>query len=195
DGKSMRIPSPTRAVTVWVRSGHKWLAAFHGDNLLIDPKNPPPPKAEGKKAESKKDNKSAADANAAATKPAADPSTAAMMAIEKSVWEAWKAKDAKKLEELTAKDLAFQNIFGAYFGNKAETLKDWTGANCQVKRVSVTSGVGTALSPTVGILTHTGMAEGTCGGQKLTPVPIYGTSVYVKDGDSWKLAFSLNQLD
>ena len=25
--------------------------------------------------------------------------------------------------------------------------------------------------------------------------PVYGTSVYVKDGDSWKLAFSLNRLD
>jgi hypothetical protein len=27
------------------------------------------------------------------------------------------------------------------------------------------------------------------------PVPIYGTSVFVRDGDSWRLAFSLNRLD
>jgi len=32
------------------------------------------------------------------------------MAVEKNVWEAWKAKDAKKLEELTTADLSFQNI-------------------------------------------------------------------------------------
>ncbi|MEO6119108.1 MAG: nuclear transport factor 2 family protein [Terriglobales bacterium] len=200
DGKSMKMPSPIRAATVWVRSADKWLAAFHGDNLLIDPKTPPPPKAEGKKAEGnkeewKKGNKSAADANAVATKPASDASSAAMMAMEKRVWEAWKDKDAKKLEALTAKDLAFQNIFGAYFGNKADTLKDWNGTNCQVKSVSVTRGVATALSPTVGILTHTATAEGTCGGENLTAVPVFGTSVYVREGDTWKLAFTLNQLD
>jgi len=51
------------------------------------------------------------------------------------------------------------------------------------------------LSPTVGLLSRTGTAEGTCDGQKLASVPIYGTSVFVKDGDSWKLAFTLNRLD
>lgn len=196
DSKSMKIPSPIRAATVWVRSGNQWLAGFHGDNLIIDPKSPPPPeKAAGKKQERKKDNRTAADSNSAATKPAGDPGTDVLMATERSVWEAWKAKDAKRLEDLTAKDLSFQNIFGAYFSNKADTMKDWTGGNCEVKSVSLTGGAGTSLSPTVSILTHTGRAEGTCGGQKLTSVPVYGTSVYVKDGDSWKLAFTLNQLD
>jgi uncharacterized protein DUF4440 len=188
DGTSIKIPSPIRAATVWARTGDTWRAAFHGENLIFDPKNPPPAKAEGNK-EKPKDDK------AAATKPAADPSTAAMMAIEKSVWEAWKAKDAAKLEDLTTRDLSFQNIFGAYFANKADTIKDWTSTRCDIKSVSVTDGVGTLLSPTVGILSRKGTAEGTCDGQKLTSVPVYGTSVYVKDGDSWKLAFSLNRLD
>ncbi len=89
DGMSMKIPSPIRAATVWARTGDTWRAAFHGENLIFDPKNPPPAKAEGNKEKPTKDDK------AAATKPAADPSTAAMMAIEKSVWEAWKAKDDK----------------------------------------------------------------------------------------------------
>ena len=118
-----------------------------------------------------------------------------MMAIEKSVWEAWQAKDAAKLEDLTATDLSFQNIFGTYFANKADTIKDWTSAECDIKSVSVTNGVGTLLSPTVGILSRKGTAEGTCDGQKITSVPVYGTSVFVRDGDSWKLAFSLNRLD
>jgi Domain of unknown function (DUF4440) len=118
-----------------------------------------------------------------------------MMAIETSIWEAWKVKDARKLEDLTIRDLSFQNIFGTYFANKAGTIKDWTGARCDIKSVSVTDGAGTLLSATVGILTHKGTAEGTCDGRKLTSVPVYGTSVYVKDGDSWKLAFSLNRLD
>jgi ketosteroid isomerase-like protein len=185
DGKSVKIPSPTRAATIWVRSGEKWLAAYHGGNLIIDPKNPPPAKVEDKK-QPKKDDK-------AATKPAADPSTDAMMAVEKSIWEAWKAKDAKKLESLTTPDLSFQNIFGTYYANKAETIKNWTGPYCDIKSVSVTDGVGTSISPTVAILTSKGTAKGTCSGQKLTRYRVYGTSVYVKDGDSWKQAFCLNR--
>jgi hypothetical protein len=186
----LKIPSPIRAATVWIRAGGTWRAAFHGQNPLFDVNNPPPPaKAEGKK-ETKKDGKAVPIANIAA-----DPSTAAMMAVEKSIWEAWKAKDAKKLEELTTAELSFQNIFGAYFANKADTLKNWTSAYCDIKNVSVADGAGTMLAPNVGILNRTGTAGGTCNGQNLPPVPIYGTSVYVREGDSWKLAFSLNRLD
>ena len=187
DGKSMKVPSPVRAATVWARTGETWQVVFHGENLIFDPKNSPPAKAGGNKEKPTKDK--------APAQPAADPSTAAMMAIEKSVWEAWKAKDAAKLEDLTTKDLSFQNIFGTYFANKADTIKDWTSKRCDIKSVSVTDGVGTLLSPTVGILSRKGTAEGTCDGQKLTSVLVFGTSVFVKDGDSWKLAFSLNRLD
>jgi hypothetical protein len=118
-----------------------------------------------------------------------------MMAVEKSIWEAWMAKDAARLQELTTPDLSFQNIFGTYFANKADTLKNWTSTYCDIKSVSVNDGEGTLLSPAIGILNRTGTAQGSCNGQKLPLVPIYGTSVYVKDGDSWKLAFSLNRLD
>ena len=45
---------------------------------------------------------------------------------------------------------------------------------------------------TVGILTFKGILEGTCGGQEF-PL-IHGTSVYARDGDDWKLAFTLNHL-
>ena len=125
DGKSMKVPSPVRAATVWARTGDTWRAAFHGQNLIFDPKNPPPAKAGGNKEKPTKDK--------APAQPAADPSTAAMMAIEKSVWEAWKAKDAAKLEDLTANDLSFQNIFGTFFANKADTIKDWTSENVTSK--------------------------------------------------------------
>jgi hypothetical protein len=190
DGKPMKIPSPIRAATVWMRADHTWQAAFHGQDPILDPKNPPSPaKAAGKK-ESKKDHRAVATA-----KVDADPSTVAMMAVEKSVWEAWMAKDAARLQELTTPDLSFQNIFGTYFANKADTLKNWTSAYCDIRSVSVTDGEGTLLSPAIGILNRTGTAEGSCNGRKLPLVPIYGTSVYVKDGDTWKLAFSLNRLD
>ena len=184
DGKSMKIPSPTRAATVWVRSGDKWQAAFHGENLIIDPKDlAKAATAPAAKAADKKD-----EAKPAAPPP--DPSTDAMVAIERSLWEAWKAHDAKKIEDLTANGLSFIDIFGNSFANRADTLKAWTGAICEIKSVSVTDGVAVALSPTVELLMHKGAADGTCYGQKVGAV--HGTSVYVKDGDAWKLAFTMN---
>ena len=189
DGKPIRVPSHIRAATVWARNGDIWQAAFHGENLIFDPKNAPPANADVNKKKPTKQGK------AAAIGPAPDANTAAMMAVEKSVWQAWMAKDARKLEDLTTADLSFQNIFGMYFANKTDTIRDWTSARCDIKSVSVTDGTGTLLSSTVGLLSRTGTAEGTCDGQKLASVPIYGTSVFVKDGDTWKLAFTLNRLD
>ncbi len=179
DGMNLKVPSPIRAATVWIRSGDKWLAAFHGENVIVDPTNPLGAKSKAEKEEPIKN------------KTAVDPSTKAMIATEKLVWEAWKERDARKLEELTNKDLSFVDIFGKVTSTKAETIKLWTEHRCDVKSVSVTDGVGTLLSPDVGILTFKGTADGACYGQKLEG-PIYGTSLYVKNGDAWKLAFTLN---
>jgi ketosteroid isomerase-like protein len=113
-----------------------------------------------------------------------------MLAIERAVWEAWREHDAKKIADLTARDISFINIFGMYLATKADALKNWSGAGCDVKSVGVTDAVGTMLSPTVGILTFKGTADGTCYGRKVGP--IWGTSVYVKDGDQWKWNFGIN---
>ena len=91
-----------------------------------------------------------------------------------------------------AKDVSFVNIFGAYLATRADALKDWTGANCEIKSVSVTDGFASALSPTVEMLTRKGTADGTCGGQEVGGTVIWGVSIYVKDGDAWKFAFGMN---
>ncbi len=188
NGKTEKQPSPVRAATVWVRNGEKWQAAFHGENPIVDPKalSATDKKGESKERDAKKDTAAAPDP----AKPTADPGTDGMLAAEKSIWEAWKAKDAKKIQDLTVADITFVNIFGTYFANKADAIKDWTGAACDVKSFSLTNGVGTLVSPTVGILTVTGSVDGNCGGQK--PPRVYGTTVYVKDGDAWKWAFGFN---
>jgi Domain of unknown function (DUF4440) len=178
DGKPAKIPSPTRAATIWVRSGDKWLAAFHGENPIVDPKDSPKVTATPTQLARKSE-----------IKPT-DPSTDTLIAVEKSVWEAWKAHDAQKLEALTSGDLSFIDIFGNSYSNKADTIKAWAGAICDVKSVHVTDGVVTVLSPTVKLLMHTGTADGTCYGEKVPAV--HGNSVYVKDGDLWKLAFCMN---
>jgi len=175
-----KVPANSWAAGVYVRDGDKWKGAFHAEAPVVDPKVTPA-KPVDKKEAPKKDEDKPTDR---------DAGTDAMLAVEKTVWEAWKAHDAKKLEELTAGDISFINIFGTYFATKADALKNWTGAGCDVKSVSVTNAAGTMLSPTVGILTFKGTADGSCYGQKVGP--IWGTSIYVKNGNAWKWAFGIN---
>jgi ketosteroid isomerase-like protein len=174
------VPANSWAAGVYVRDGDKWKGAFHAEAPVVDPKAAHAKPVDKKEAPKERE-----------AKPAdRDAGTDAMLAVEKTVWEAWRAHDAKRLEDLTARDISFINIFGAYFATKADALKNWTGTGCDVKSVSVTDAAGTMLSPTVGILTFKGAADGTCYGQKVGP--IWGTSVYVKDGDAWKWAFGIN---
>lgn len=199
EGKTDKIPSPIRAATVWVRSGNKWQAAFHGENMIIDLKNPPPPpaktdspKEEPKKEGAKPDDKAASNSNTAAPAagPVKSPNTDALVAVEKSGWEAWMKKDAKKLEELTAKDLAIVTGDGQWL-TKTDAIKYWVEMPCEnVKAVDVKNGFGTALSANTEMLTFTGWADGTCYGQKNGDQD--GLSVYVKDGGAWKLAFAFS---
>ena len=202
DGKPMKVPSPIRSASIWVRSGDKWQAVFHGENLIVDPKNPPkaapaaPPK-KPKKVEPKKDVKTAANSNtasntAAPAKATPDANTDALVKVELALWEAWKAHDAKRLDDLMAKDVSFVNIFGTSLATRADALKDWTGAGCEIKSVSVSDGFASTLSPTVEMLTRKGTADGTCGGQNVGGTVIWGVSIYVKDGDAWKFAFGMN---
>jgi hypothetical protein len=199
DGKRAKVPSPIRSASIWFRSGDKWQAVFHGENLIVDPKNPPKaaPAAPPRKEEPKKDVKTAANSNTASNtgapaKATPDANTDALVKVELALWEGWKAHDAKKLDDQLAKDVSFVNIFGTYFATRAEALKDWTGVNCQIKSVSVSDGFATALSPTVEMLTRKGTADGTCGGQEVGGTAIWGVSIYVMDGDVWKFAFGMN---
>lgn len=202
NSKPMKVPSPVRSASIWVRSGDKWQAVFHGENLIVDPIASPPPPApaakneEPKKEEPKQDDKAAANSNTASSAAPAmatpDANTDALVKVELALWEAWKEHDAKKLDALMTKDVSFVNIFGTYLGTKADALKDWTGNGCEIKSVSVTDGFATALSPRVEMLTRKGTADGTCGGQDVGGIPIWGVSVFVKDGDAWKFAFGMN---
>jgi Domain of unknown function (DUF4440) len=173
-----KIPPNSWAAGVYVRDGNKWKATFHAEAPVVDPKAPAKP-----------DDKEAGKADMA--KPTdRDARTDAMLAVERTVWEAWKAHDAEKLADLTARNISFINIFGTYLATKADALKNWSGAGCDVKSVGVTDATGTMLSPTVGILRFKATADGTCYGQKVGP--IWGTSIYVKEGGAWKWTFGIN---
>ena len=174
-----KTPANSWAAAIYVRDGNKWKAAFHAAAPVVDP-NAAPVKPVDKEARNG-DQAKPTDRNAR---------TDTMLAVERAVWEAWKDHDAKRIGVLTGRKISFINIFGTYLATKADALKNWSGAGCDVKSVGVTDAAGTMLSPTVGILTFNATADGTCYGQKVGP--IWGTSVYVKDGDSWKWTFGIN---
>ena len=175
-----RLPANSWAAGIYVRDGDKWKGAFHAEAPIVDPKAAPAKPADKKEAPKKDDVKRAAP----------DAGTDALVTAEKAIWEAWKDHDGKRIEDLTTKEISFINIFGTYFASKADALKDWTSPGCDVKSVSVTGAAATMLSPTAAILTFNGGADGTCFGQKVGP--IWGTSVYVKEGDAWKWTFGIN---
>ncbi len=196
DGKSMKLPSPVRAASVWVRSGDKWQGAFHGENIIIDPKAPPaaPAKPDAKKddarkEEPKKDDKAPANATAAETKPTPSANTDALVKLHTAGWEAFKAKDAKKFDEMLAANFSMVDPLGGWMAGKTNAIKQWTETmKCEgVTKVSVSDGFATAISPTVELLTVKGTADGACDGQKNGA--LYQSAIYVKEGDAWKLAF------
>jgi ketosteroid isomerase-like protein len=170
-----KIPADSWTATVYERDGDKWKAIFHSQAAVVDPK-----------AATTLSTRTEGD-----SKPAArDPHTNAILAAERAVWEAWREHDAKKIADLTASDISFINIFGTHLATKADALKDWSGTGCDVKSIDLTDAAATMLSPTVGILTFKASADGTCFGQKVGPV--WGSSVYVKHGDTWKWTFGIN---
>jgi len=172
-----KLPAVSRAAGIYVRDGGRWKEAFHAEAPVVDAASGPA-KPVGKEA-----------TQADQSQPR-DPGTDAMLAVEKDLWEAWRAHDGGRIEELTTREVSFINIFGTYFATRAEALKDWTGVGCDVKSVSVTDATGTMLSSTVGILRFNGGADGTCYGQKVGP--IWGTSVYVRESNAWKWTFGIN---
>jgi hypothetical protein len=173
-------PPASWAATVYVRDGSHWKAAFHAQAAIIDPAAPPV-KPVGKNAGGEPKQSKPADGDAL---------TNALLPREKAVWEAWKDHDAKRMDALTTTNMQFINIFGIHLATKAEALKNWSGEGCNVKTISLTDAAATMISPTVGILTFHASADGTCFGQKVGPV--WGSSIYVKDGDTWKWNFGIN---
>ena len=152
-----------------------------------------PKKDDSKKEEAKKDDKMAAN-SAPAEAPKADANTDALVKIHTSGWEAFKAKDAKKFDEIISSNMAFVNPVGVWMSGKANVIKQWTETmKCEgITKVAVTDGFASAISPTVELLTVKGSSDGTCDGQKNGA--LWQTAVYVKEGDAWKLAFMAESL-
>ncbi len=195
-GQKMKLPSPVRAASVWMREGDKWKAVYHGETPIIDPNSPPAPaKTDGaKKEEPKKDapaaNTAANTASAPApAKPTPSANTEALTKLHNGGWEAWRTNDAKWFNDTMIESVSYVDPMGAFHSGKAALTKLWTdAAACEgVTKTSFTDTFASAVSPTVEILTGKGTADGKCDGQ--ANGPLHQTAIYVKEGDAWKLAF------
>ncbi len=162
-----------------------------GEDKKADAKKDVAKKDDAKKEDAKSDDKMAAskdgDKKDADAKPAADPLTEALLTIEKEGWNAWMTNDMKKMEEITTKDLTIVNGMGGTTTDQASTIKGWTEGKCEVKSFDLADAESISLTIDTALLTYKGSPVGTCGGQKLTPV--WGVTVFVKDGAAWKASF------
>ena len=191
DGITNELPSPVRMASIWARSGEEWQVVFHGEIPIFDPTAPPATGENEKLKAADRPTVSAAVATAP-VKPTSDPISDTLMATERSLWDAWMKHDADKINELMAGQVAFVNLFGTYFPDKAAALTDWTSDACKVTSFMLGNGVATSISPTVGILTLTGTVRGACGEQDISGQRIFATTVYLKDGNEWKWTYGFN---
>jgi ketosteroid isomerase-like protein len=195
EGSTMKVPSPMRAATVWMREGDKWKGAFHSETPIIDPKDSPaaaPTKPAAKKDEAKKDQP-AMDAETAKKEemntPTPSANTEALTKLHNGGWDAWRTNDAKWFNDTMIESVSYVDEMGTFHSGKAALTKLWTDATlCEgVTKTSFANTFASALTPTAEILTGKGTADGKCGGQ--ANAPAYQTALYVKEGDAWKLAF------
>jgi ketosteroid isomerase-like protein len=173
-------PSPAITASLYERSGNEWKGAYHGEVIVMDPKNMKP-------GEKKPEAPAAKTAESPAAPATADALTDSLLAIEKSGWEAWKARDAKKLSDLAGSDLAFVNETGKFTSSKEDTIKSWTEPKCEIKSVNLSDGKASMITKDAAILTFKSVTDGTCEGNPVGTV--WATSIYVKDGDTWKLVY------
>ncbi len=109
------------------------------------------------------------------------------MAVEKKGWDAWKARDAAGLEAVTTVDITTVNPIGTVAAGRNATMRAWIEPKCEIESAAPSDGVGSSVSESVAILTYRGVADATCDGQPLGPV--WGTTIFLKDGNVWKAAF------
>lgn len=174
-GKQLAPRSYT--ATVYVREDGQWKAAFRAQSAIVDPMKATKPGSSN-------------DWTDGSTHRDAD--TQALLIRETALWTAWKDRDAKRLDALVGTDVQFIDIFGDHIGTRTDTLKAWSGDGCDVQKFEIDGAKATMYAPDFGILTLQATVDGKCFGQEVWPV--WGSSIYVRRGDTWMWSFGINVL-
>lgn len=132
-------------------------------------------------------NRAAANANTAAT-PAASPpavSDAELVALDRQIWEALKAKNWDAFASHLADDAVTVTQDGVY--DKAQTLEGLKKMELTEYALSGTKVV--KLDADAAVLTYTTDARGKYAGQTMPDAPSRDTTVFVKRGGKWLAVF------
>ena len=124
-----------------------------------------------------------ANANAAAKPVAAAPTKDALVALEKSGWEAWKNKDAKFWDGYLSDKYVGFGPSGRL--DKAAEIKLLSDAKIDVKSYSFSDEKMEMLGSDVAVLTFRASQDYTVDG-KPGPKDVWSSSIYVREGDKWK---------
>ena len=115
-----------------------------------------------------------------------DSVEAQIVALEKSAFEAWKNKDRKFFEEHMSEDGQYLDLNGV--GGKAQYVKAIIDNDCKVTSYSLDNTKVTMLSNDVALLNYRYAHDVVCGGNPEAS-PLWATTVYVKRGGKWLIAF------
>ncbi|MCO6509882.1 MAG: nuclear transport factor 2 family protein [Aridibacter famidurans] len=116
----------------------------------------------------------------------AAPTKEALFALEKSAYDAWKNKDADFWGPFLSDKFVGYGQTGKL--DKAAAVKEYAGAECDVKSVAFSDETMTPLGADAAFLTYKVAVDGTCGGQKL-PASSWAVGAYVREDGKWKGAF------
>jgi hypothetical protein len=170
-----RLPSASWTATAYVLEGTQWKVAFRAGSAIVDPAKLP---------------KRTVDTMVAGRPVSHTANSEAMLNREQALWDAWKDKDAKRLDEQMPQEIQFIDIFGTHIGTRAEALSAWSGQGCDVKSFRLADARATMFTPDFGILTLYATVDGSCFGQPV--IPIWTSSFYVRRGDTWVWSFGIN---
>ena len=115
-----------------------------------------------------------------------DSVEAQIVALENSAFEAWKNKDRKFFEDHMSEAGQYLDLNGV--GGKAQYVKAIIDNDCTVSRYSLDNSKVTMLSKDVALLTYRYAHDVVCGGHPEAS-PLWASTVYVKRGDKWLIAF------
>lgn len=209
DGKKSK--NSERYAVLWVKDGDTWKAAFY-QNIPASSEE-----ASSDSADSNSNSNTASNANTAGNtsnssantseKPAgggeaksdATPMTPnipndealakTLIDIDKRLWEAFSKKDTKPFEELLAEKFVIMHEDGA--SDRAGELKNIAEHDCTINSWSLSNEKATKVGENFAILTYKGTQSGKCGEETL-PGTVYTATIFMKDGDSWKVVYHGN---
>lgn len=109
-----------------------------------------------------------------------------IVALEKRAFEAWKNKDRKFFEDHMSEAGQYLDLNGV--GGKAQYIKAIIENNCTVTTYSLDNTKVTMLSNDVALLTYRYAHDVVCGGNREAS-PLWASTLYVKRGGKWLIAF------